>query len=92
MIYAMKTTMDRAGRIVLPSAVRRELRWEGPLDLDVHAGPDGRLEIEPWSPPVRVVEGDGIFVLRAEGPVPVMTPEQEREALERDRAGRESRW
>lgn len=84
--------MDRSGRIVLPSAVRRQLRWEGPLDLDVQAGPDGRVEIEPWSPTVRVVDEDGIAVLRAEGPVPVLTPDDDREALERDRAQRESRW
>lgn len=88
----MKTTMDRAGRVVLPSRVRRELRWEGPLDLDVHVSPDGRVEIEPWSPPVQVVDEGGILVLRVEGPAPVMTADEEREVLERERAERERRW
>lgn len=88
----MKATMDRAGRIVLPSQVRRDLRWEGPLDLDVHVNPEGRIEIEPWSPPLRVVDEGGILVLRADGSAPVMTVDEEREALERDRVERERRW
>jgi AbrB family looped-hinge helix DNA binding protein len=47
----MITTMDRAGRLVIPSDIRREAALEPgtPLEIRWH---DGRIEIEP--PPLSV--------------------------------------
>jgi AbrB family looped-hinge helix DNA binding protein len=42
----MKTTMDRAGRLVLPKAIRREARIGPGADLEIRVR-DGRIEIEP---------------------------------------------
>jgi AbrB family looped-hinge helix DNA binding protein len=51
----MKTTMDSAGRLVIPSAVRREAGLQPGMPLEI-AWIDGRIQIEPAPTPVRLVE------------------------------------
>jgi AbrB family looped-hinge helix DNA binding protein len=46
MIHAMITTMDAAGRLVIPSEIRREAALEPGVPLDVR-WQDGVIEIEP---------------------------------------------
>lgn len=58
---AMKTTIDRAGRIVVPKPIRERLRLldGGLVEITER---DGVIEIVPLCVPVRIVE-------TAEGPV-----------------------
>jgi AbrB family looped-hinge helix DNA binding protein len=46
MIHTMITTMDAAGRLVIPSEIRREAALEPGTPLDVRCR-DGVIEIEP---------------------------------------------
>jgi AbrB family looped-hinge helix DNA binding protein len=78
----MRTTIDAAGRVVVPKALREELGFSPGLELEVEAV-DGRLEIAVPSR-VRVEEG-------AHGPRfaadagDVLTAEQVRLLVERGR-------
>jgi AbrB family looped-hinge helix DNA binding protein len=57
----MKTTIDRAGRIVIPKEVRRQAGWAPGSQLEVEWR-DGKVEIEPAALPVRL-ERRGHFVV-----------------------------
>jgi AbrB family looped-hinge helix DNA binding protein len=71
-IRTMKTTMDRAGRLVLPKAIRREARIEAGAQLEVRVR-DGRIEIEPAPLEVTIVKRGGLTVAVPRSPVPPMT-------------------
>ncbi len=64
----MITTMDQAGRLVIPSEIRREaaLQPGTPLEVRWH---DGRIEIEPQPVPVKLVRKGHLLV--AEPTVPL---------------------
>lgn len=84
MINAMKTTIDAAGRIVVPKALREALQLKPGQALELRAG-DGRLEIEVAATPMKLVKrGKGVVAV-PEQPVPRLTAEQVREALDRVR-------
>ncbi|MGO2684868.1 AbrB/MazE/SpoVT family DNA-binding domain-containing protein [Microbacterium sp.] len=69
----MKATMDKAGRIVIPAALRERLGMvPGPVDL-VMDGTGIRIEVETHD---NVVEKDGRLVITGG---PVLTPEDIRE-------------
>ena len=74
-------TMDRAGRIVVPKALRDQLAVEPgqPLRAEVR---DGRLEIEPQEVAAELVERDGILVITPTEPVPSLTREAVRDLLD----------
>ena len=80
----MRTTIDRAGRLVIPKPLRAELGLEagGEVDLMVR---DGRIEIEPATLPMRLIERDGGVVIEAEHELPVLTADEVRATLERVR-------
>ncbi len=81
----MKTTIDKAGRIVVPKALRDELRLRPGQELEISAV-DGRLEIE--TPPARMWlerDGDGFLVARTDREMPPLTAEVVREVLEQIR-------
>lgn len=50
----MKTTMDRAGRLVIPKKIRSEAGLTPGMPLDVRCN-NGRVEIEPAPVPVKLV-------------------------------------
>lgn len=83
-ISAMKTTIDAAGRIVVPKALRQALGLEPGQALEITAG-DGRLEIEVAATPMRLEKvGKGVVAVpRTE--LPVLTADMVREVLERVR-------
>jgi AbrB family looped-hinge helix DNA binding protein len=80
----MRSTIDRAGRIVVPKALRDALglRPGQILELEVR---DGRLVVEITPTPMRLEgEGDRLAAVPLE-PVPPLTAEQVRETLEQVR-------
>ena len=80
----MKATIDAAGRIVVPKALRQELGLNPGQLLDIRAG-DGRLEIEILATPVQLKRrGQGVVAV-PDTELPVLTADQVRETLERTR-------
>lgn len=80
----MRTTIDSAGRIVVPKAIREELALYGGQELEVTAV-DGRIEIDVPPTPVHLEERDGILVAVPDRPLPPLTDELVRETLEKVR-------
>jgi len=84
----MKTTMDRAGRLVIPKDIRREARLAPGALLDIRWR-DGRIEIEPAPAAVRLRRKGRLLVAVPEKALPELTPdtvEQTRARLLEDRA------
>jgi AbrB family looped-hinge helix DNA binding protein len=84
----MKTTIDAAGRLVIPKEIRRRagIRPGMPLDVRWH---DGRIEIEPSRLPVRLVHRGRFLVALPETEVEQLTAEtveETRRALAEERA------
>jgi len=78
----MKSTIDAAGRIVVPKALRDALGWSAGLELELRAR-DGLLEVVVAPTDVRLTKrGKGIVAVPAEE-LPPLTPDQVRETLER---------
>ena len=85
----MTTTMDRAGRLVIPSEIRREAALEPGTPLEVRWR-DGVIEIEPQPLQVRLERQGRLLVARPAAPVPPLrtaTVERTRRDLKR-RPGR----
>lgn len=80
----MRTTIDGAGRIVIPKAVRDDAGLEPGTELEIEFR-DGRIEIEPATVPMRIV-GRGVdAVIEAHGDMPTLTADSVRSVLERNR-------
>jgi AbrB family looped-hinge helix DNA binding protein len=80
----MRTTIDGAGRIVVPKALREGLALYGGQELEVTAR-DGHLEIAVPSTPMRLEERDGVAVAVTEAPLPPLTQDVVRDTLDRVR-------
>lgn len=78
----MRTTIDKAGRVVVPKAIRDELGFDGGNEVEV-ALVDGRIEIEPVTSHVRLVRKHGRLVAASDREMPVLTAEEVRNVLER---------
>lgn len=86
MLGAMKTTIDAAGRIVVPKSLRQALGFEPGQVLEIRAG-DGRLEIEIAATPMKLHKrGKGVVAV-PEIALPALTADQVRETLELVRGG-----
>jgi len=70
----MKTTIDRAGRLVIPKEIRREARLAPGAALEVRWR-DGRIEIEPAPVPVRLQRRGRLLVAVPRVKTPELTPE-----------------
>jgi len=80
----MKTTLDDAGRLVVPKALRQALGLKAGQVLEVRAG-DGRLEIEIAPTPMQLKKrGKGVVAVPQED-LPPLSAEQVRETLDRIR-------
>jgi AbrB family looped-hinge helix DNA binding protein len=81
---AMRTTIDTAGRIVVPKPMRDELGLSGGQELEISSR-DGRIEVD--IPPVtmRLEKRQGVSVAVPSEDLPTLTAEQVRETLERTR-------
>ncbi len=80
----MRTTIDSAGRIVVPKALRDQLGFTPGADLEVRER-DGRLEIAPVPTPMTLVKRKGVVVAVPRRPLPPLSDEVVRETLERTR-------
>jgi len=80
----MKTTLDAAGRIVVPKALRQTLGLKPGQALDIRAG-DGRLEIEIAATPMQLKKrGKGVVAV-PDTKLPALSAEQVRDTLVRVR-------
>jgi AbrB family looped-hinge helix DNA binding protein len=80
----MKTTMDAAGRLVVPKALRQALGLKPGQVLEVRAG-DGKLEVEIAPTPMTLkCRGKGV-VAAADVELPSLSADEVRDTLERVR-------
>ena len=83
----MKTTIDAAGRLVIPREVRREAGLKPGTPLEVRWR-DGRIEIEPAPMPVKLVRKGRLVVAMPRGKVATLrveAVEATRQTLRRER-------
>jgi len=80
----MKTTIDSAGRIVIPKALRDELDLGAGGDVEVEVR-DGCIEITVPPTPMRLERRGGGVVAVADREMPPLGPEEVRATLERVR-------
>ena len=81
----MKSTIDSAGRIVVPKVLRERLGLAGGRVIDIRER-EGRLEIEPAPTPMSLVKGRrGARVAVPSSKLPALTDEIVRETIERTR-------
>ena len=57
----MKTTIDAAGRLVLPKAAREALHLRGEAELEVRIAAD-HVELEPVPLEVEIFQKDGFYI------------------------------
>jgi len=80
----VRTTIDKAGRIVVPKAMRDELGLNGGTEVEISLV-DGRIEIDRIPTPVRLERRNGRLVAIADREMPPLTAEMVRETLEKIR-------
>lgn len=80
----MRTTIDAAGRIVVPKSLRDALGLTPGQDLDVEVT-DGRLEIQVPPTPMRLEPRGDVMVAVPKEPLPELTAEDVRATLEQTR-------
>lgn len=80
----MRSTIDAAGRLVVPKAVRDELGLTPGTELEVTVV-DRRIELEVPATPMRLEEREHGVVAVTDREMPVLTTDQVRETLERVR-------
>jgi AbrB family looped-hinge helix DNA binding protein len=80
----MKTTIDKAGRVVIPKELRSRLGLSGGHEVEITER-DGRLEIEAPSVNISLVDTPNGVVAVPDRPLPPLTDEIVRDTLERVR-------
>lgn len=80
-INAMQTTIDGAGRIVIPKATRVRLGLEAGKVVEIRER-EGRLEIEPVATAMALKKRAGGRVAVPDEPLPPLTDEMVRATLE----------
>jgi len=80
----MKTTIDQAGRLVVPKPLRDELGLEKGTLLEIKLR-EGRLEIEPVATPMRLVRRGTTLVATTDEPLPRLDADAVRAVVESQR-------
>jgi AbrB family looped-hinge helix DNA binding protein len=90
----METTLDRTGRVVVPSEVRHQLRLKPGQKLAVQISGNGLLiELKPVEVTnSMVVMDDGLPALVPDGPFEALGDDEIRVGIETIREERLSRW
>jgi AbrB family looped-hinge helix DNA binding protein len=83
----MKTTIDGAGRIVVPKALREAVGLHPGSEIEIRMS-DGRIEIEPAPLEVRTKKKGGLVVAVPEAPLPPMKSSVVDETVDSLRTGR----
>lgn len=77
----MKASIDRAGRVVIPKALRDALGVDEGATVDMQVR-DGRLEVEVVSSEIHLVERDDGPVATSDDPLPTLNADDVRSVLE----------
>lgn len=88
-IFDMKTTIDAAGRVVVPKTIREQAQLKSGAALEIRWR-SGVIEIEPAALPVSLLRRGKFFVAVPEKDIPPLTTAEVRETqrnLRRDRRG-----
>ena len=80
----MKTTIDGAGRVVIPKALRERLGLLGGRAVDIRER-EGRLEIEPAPTPMALVRRGRVRVAVPARKLPALTDDIVRDTIEQMR-------
>ena len=80
----METTIDAAGRVVIPKSIRVRLGLSGGRRIEIRES-DGRIEIEPAPTAAYLERSQAGLVAVPEEPLPTLTDAQVRETLEKTR-------
>ncbi|MGH3665845.1 MAG: AbrB/MazE/SpoVT family DNA-binding domain-containing protein [Egibacteraceae bacterium] len=80
----MKTTIDSAGRVVIPKAMRQRLGLSGRGEIEIVERQDG-LELRAATAAVWLIEDDQGVRAEPEQPLPPLTDELVRGTLEQTR-------
>jgi AbrB family looped-hinge helix DNA binding protein len=80
----MRSTIDTAGRVVIPKAIRARLGLTGGEEIEIRER-DGTIEIEPTATPVTLIRRGGDPVAVPDKALPALTDELVRSTLERTR-------
>jgi AbrB family looped-hinge helix DNA binding protein len=67
----MRTTIDGAGRVVVPKALRQAVGLQAGAEIEIRAS-DGRIEMEPAPLEVRLERKGDLLVAVPVRPVPLM--------------------
>jgi AbrB family looped-hinge helix DNA binding protein len=89
--YGMRTTIDRAGRVVVPKVLRRVARLKPGTELEIRVV-EGRIEMQPLPAKVKLVRRGGLLVAIPSGGVERLKAadvEAVTQALRERRAGSE---
>lgn len=80
----MRTTIDRAGRLVVPKPLREQLRLVGGTEVEVFVL-DDQLVVAPVATPMRLVRRGRGTVAVADEPLPKLGASDVRAAIEAHR-------
>lgn len=80
----MRTTIDDAGRLIVPKALRDELRLTGGTLLEIRLR-EGRLELEPVATPMRLERRGRRLVATTDEPLPRIDADDVRAVVESQR-------
>jgi len=81
----MRSTIDQAGRVVIPRPIRDELGWRGGEEIDIEVV-DGAVTISPVTTKMTLIETDDGVVAVPETELPPLTGEvvqQTRDSIRR---------
>ena len=80
----MRTTIDHAGRLVVPKPLREQLRLAGGTEVEVFVR-DDQLVIAPVATPMRLVRRGKGTVAVTDEPLPTLSAEDVRAVIEAQR-------
>jgi AbrB family looped-hinge helix DNA binding protein len=83
----MKTTIDAAGRLVIPKELREQAGIVPGMELEVRCR-DGRIELEPSDGYVTLEERDGFLVGVPRGEFSPISAEEVQKLIDEDRTRR----